>query len=57
MEPASLSWSEKVGDWYLLNLVLKNIDSVAVDQLIYELYMSQAIVQNDMDEETEEKEV
>ena len=56
VEPASLSWSEKIGDWFFLNLVLKNMDSVAVDQLIREMFRSQEIrEENDIDEETEKE--
>ena len=58
VEPASLNWSEKIGDWYLLNLVLKNMDPVAVDQLIGEMIRNKSIrKEKDINEKTEEKEV
>ena len=58
VEPASLSLSEKISDWYLLNLVLKNLDSVVVDQLLEEIFRSQEMSEPvDIDKETEEKQV
>ena len=54
--PASLSWSENIADWFLLNLVLKNLDSVVVDQLLREIFRSQNESGGE-EEETEEREV
>ena len=39
--PASLSWSERIADWFVINLVLKNLDSIVVDQLLGEMFRSQ----------------
>ena len=64
--PASLSWSERIADWFVINLVLKNLDSIVVDQLLGEMFRSQNGVtffpnpgsQSGVEEEeTEEREV
>jgi hypothetical protein len=42
LDPPSLSWSEKLGDWLVLYLLCKNLDVLTVNDLIRHLYKSEA---------------
>lgn len=42
LDPASLSWWEKVGDWLVLYFVCKNLDVLTVNELIRHLHTSEA---------------
>ena len=37
LEPKHLSWCEKMGDWFLLHLICKNLNVLLVNDLINEL--------------------
>jgi hypothetical protein len=41
LEPASLNLAEKIGDWFLLELIVKNLDTLTVNDVIKQLYMNQ----------------
>lgn len=42
LEPPSLSWSERIGDWLVLYFVCKNLDTLTVNDLMRHLYKSEA---------------
>ncbi len=42
LDPSSLSYWEKVGDWLLLYFVTKNLDVLTVNELIRHLHKSEA---------------
>ncbi len=42
LDPASLSWWEKVGDWLVLYFICKNLDVLTVNELIRHLHKSEA---------------
>merc|ERR1712183_172780 len=41
LEPASLTYFEKLGDWFLLHLVCKNLNVFLVNDLIRQLHKSE----------------
>jgi hypothetical protein len=41
LEPASLNYFEKIGDWLVLYLVCKNLDALTVNDLIRRLHKSE----------------
>ena len=41
LEPASLNLVEKIGDWFLLQLIVKNLDTLTVNDVILLLYLDQ----------------
>ena len=41
LEPASLTWFEKLGDWFLLHLVCKNLNVLLVNDLIRQLHKAE----------------
>ena len=38
LEPASLNFFERLGDWFLLHLVIKNLNPLLVNDLIKQLH-------------------
>ncbi|TRY75101.1 hypothetical protein TCAL_09359 [Tigriopus californicus] len=42
LDPASLSFAEKLGDWLVLYFVCKNLDALAVNDLIRHIHKSEA---------------
>ncbi len=42
LDPSSLSYFEKIGDWFVLYLVCKNLDVLTVNTLLRHLYKSEA---------------
>ena len=60
--PASLSWSERIADWFVINLVLKNLDSIVVDEMFRSqngvtFFPNPGSQSGVEEEETEEREV
>ena len=41
LEPEHLSWCEKMGDWFLLHLICKNLNVLLVNDLINQLYLDE----------------
>jgi len=41
LDPSSLSWFEKIGDWFLLQLVCKNLNVLLVNDLIRHLHKAE----------------
>ena len=41
LEPGYLSWWEKMGDWFLLHLICKNLNVLLVNDLINQLYLDE----------------
>lgn len=41
LEPASLTWFEKLGDWFLLHLICKNLNVLLVNDLIRQLHKAE----------------
>jgi len=41
LEPASLSWAAKIGDWLLLHLICKNLNVLLVNDLIRNLHKAE----------------
>ena len=41
LEPDYLSWWEKIGDWFLLHLICKNLNVLLVNDLINQLYLDE----------------
>ena len=46
LEPDSLSWLEKVGDWLVLYFLCKNLDALTVNELIRQIHKSEAVGSN-----------
>jgi len=46
LEPDSLSWLEKVGDWLVLYFLCKNLDVLTVNDLIRQIHKSEAVGSN-----------
>lgn len=42
LDPVSLSWTEKIGDWFLLHLICKNLNVLLVNDLIKHLHKAEA---------------
>ena len=42
IEPLSLGWLEKVGDWLILHFICKNLDVLTVNDLVRHLHKSEA---------------
>ena len=38
LEPAGFTWTENIGDWFLLHLVCKNLNVLLVNDLIRNLH-------------------
>jgi uncharacterized protein YbcC (UPF0753/DUF2309 family) len=41
LEPTSLSLIEKIGDWFVLHLIVKNLDTLTVNDIIKQLHKEQ----------------
>ncbi len=41
LEPSSLNIIEKIGDWFLLHLIVKNLDTLTVNEVIKQLHKEQ----------------
>ena len=41
LEAEHLSWCEKMGDWFLLDLICKNLNVLLVNDLINQLYLNE----------------
>lgn len=41
LEPQSLSWLEKIGDWFLLHMICKNLNVLVVNDLIRHLHKAE----------------
>jgi hypothetical protein len=41
LEPASLKYTEKLGDWFLLHLICKNLNVPLVNDLIRHLHIAE----------------
>ena len=54
LNPASFSYSEKIGDWLVLNFITKNLDSVTNTELLREIYTMNSVIDNEAGEEIEE---
>ena len=51
LNPASFSYSEKIGDWLVLNFITKNLDSVTNTELLREIYTMNSVIDNEAGEE------
>jgi hypothetical protein len=40
LEPDALSFFEKVGDWFVLYLIVKNLDVLTVNQLVRKIHIN-----------------
>jgi hypothetical protein len=57
LEPASLNLVEKIGDWFLLQLIVKNLDTLTVNDVILLLYMDQEGIKPKESKESKESNV
>ena len=52
LDPSSLNYMEKIGDWLVLYFICKNLDALTVNDLIRHLHKSEVGSNNANDTET-----